>query len=721
MIRYTPGILKNVQFNIDKKKLHRKQKDRKNAYDKVTCYDIFTFDIEVTSAWLTDSGEVIGYKKHRKEDYWNSLQPLSLCYIWMFGINDKVYYSRELSEFYDLLSELPEMDIIIWVHNLAYEFHFLVNIMNFKSVFAKTPHKPMKCVPADFPYISFHCSYMLENLSLAKWGESIGCDKLVGDLDYLKIRTPLTKLTKKELGYCERDCIVLYKGILKECETYGNVFNIPLTSTGKIRRVIKDILYEIPGYDKYIKRLVPPIDIYKMLRDLFAGGYTHCNRYYVGRLIEGLIEHYDFTSSYPTVMCAYKFPCTPWIYRTDRYMPKDATFENYAFIFKVRFKNIYSTNINTYIQRSKCWELSGAIKDNGRIVSADSLAITINEYDWMIIKDHYKWDSIELIDSWYSKKDYLPKELIEYILQLFGDKTSLKDVEGQEEIYTKAKQFINALFGMAVTDIVQSDIKYDDAGNWIVEFLSSETVKRKLAALSNRYHTRDRRYFMSYSWGCWTTSMARYNLWKCMDMCTHNDIPAMDVLYTDTDSIFCKGHHDFTEYNDMIVSKLEKMCKHYNINPEKTRPKNPKGKICQLGIFDKEDNIKEFKCLHAKCYAYRLVKDDSLHITVAGVNKGAVDVLKNDIDNFEVGLKFDKDHPAVKKNMHTYVKDQPAVTWPDGYKSDVLSGINIRPTGYKIKNNDEFEKLLEFTQNAEYEDIDEMYINKLKGWFEYGE
>lgn len=417
----------------------------------------------------------------------------------------------------------------------------------------------------------------------------------------------------------------------------------------------------------------------------------------------------------------YKFPCTPWIYRTDRYIPKDATFENYAFIFKVRFKNIYSTNINTYIQRSKCWELSGAIKDNGRIVSADSLAITINEFDWMIIKNHYKWDSIELIDSWYSKKDYLPKELIEYILKLYGDKTSLKDVEGQEEIYMKAKQFINALFGMAVTDIVQSDIKYDDAGNWIVEFLSSETVKRKLAALSNRYHTRDRRYFMSYSWGCWVTSAARYNLWLCIDKCTHNDIPGYDVLYCDTDSIFCKGHHDFTDYNNMIVSKLEKMCKHYKIDPENTRPKNPKGKVCQLGIFDREKDISEFKCLHAKCYAYRLEEDKSLHITVAGVNKGAVDVLKNDIDNFKVGLKFNKDHAAVKKNMHTYVKDQPAVLWPDGYRSDILSGINMRPTGYKIKNNDEFEKLLEFTQNAEYEDIDEMYINKLKGWFEYGE
>lgn len=716
MIRYQKGIFNVLNFNTETKKLHRKQKDRKDAYNKITCYDIFTFDIEVTSAWLTPDGKVIGYRKGKKEEYWNSLQPLSLCYIWMFGVNDTVYYGRELKEFYDLLKELPEMNMIIWVHNLSYEFHFLVNILNFKSVFAKTPHKPMKCVPSNFPYITFRCSYMLESLSLEKWGESIGCEKKVGDLDYLKIRTPLTKMKRKELSYCERDCIVLYKGILKEVEAYGNVYNIPLTSTGKIRRVVKDILYDIPGYDKYIKRLVPPIDIYKMLRELFAGGYTHCNRYYAGRVIDGLIEHYDFTSSYPTVMCAYKFPCTPWTYRTDRYIPSDKTFNKYAFIFKLRFKNIYSTSINTYIQKSKCWELSGAIKDNGRIVSADNLAITINEYDWLIIKNHYTWESVELIDSWYSIKDYLPKELIEYILELYQNKTTLKDVEGQEEIYNKSKRFINALFGMAVTDIVQSDIIYQD-GEWIIEFLSYETVKNKLAALSNTYHVRDRRYFMSYSWGCWVTAMARYNLWLCMDMCGHDNIKGIDVLYTDTDSIFCKGHHNFSKYNNMITDKLEKMCKFYKIDPEKTRPKNPKGKICQLGIFDKEDDIIEFKCLHAKCYAYRLKKDDSLHITVAGVNKEAVEVLNNDIDNFDVGLKFDKDHKSVKKNLHTYITDQPEVVWGDGYRSGVLSGINMRPTGYEIKNNDEFEKLLEFTQKSTYEDIDEIYINKLKGYF----
>ena len=42
---------------------------------------------------------------------------------------------------------------------------------------------------------------MLTRLSLATWGEQLGVAKMVGDLDYDKLRTPLTKLTDKELKY----------------------------------------------------------------------------------------------------------------------------------------------------------------------------------------------------------------------------------------------------------------------------------------------------------------------------------------------------------------------------------------------------------------------------------------------------------------------------------------------------------------------------------------
>ena len=43
---------------------------------------------------------------------------------------------------------------------------------------------------------------------------------MVGDLEYNKIRTPLTELTQKELGYCERDIEVQAEGIKKYLSKY---------------------------------------------------------------------------------------------------------------------------------------------------------------------------------------------------------------------------------------------------------------------------------------------------------------------------------------------------------------------------------------------------------------------------------------------------------------------------------------------------------------------
>ena len=60
MKRYKKGILKNVQFNIEEKILHRKNpKAKVNKYKKAKCYDIFTFDIEVSSMWLDKQNNVV--------------------------------------------------------------------------------------------------------------------------------------------------------------------------------------------------------------------------------------------------------------------------------------------------------------------------------------------------------------------------------------------------------------------------------------------------------------------------------------------------------------------------------------------------------------------------------------------------------------------------------------------------------------------------------------
>ena len=86
MIKYV-SQLKEYDFL---KNSHSKRKHKKGSKKITWCDDIFTFDIETTSAWINEKGNVIKYKAGKSADYWNNLQPLALCYIWQFSVNDTV-------------------------------------------------------------------------------------------------------------------------------------------------------------------------------------------------------------------------------------------------------------------------------------------------------------------------------------------------------------------------------------------------------------------------------------------------------------------------------------------------------------------------------------------------------------------------------------------------------------------------------------------------------
>ena len=706
MIKYT-GQLKDYKFNIERIRIHHKSKDGSIGNYKSFCNSILTFDIETTSAWINE-GKIIPYEIGKPSEYWNNLQPLALCYLWQCSCDGTVYYGRDLIDFLNLLDDLPkQINIIIWVHNLSYEFQFLCNILTWKSVFARSAHKPMKCTSNEYPNIEFRCTYMLTRLSLDDWGKQIGLHKKVGDLDYEKLRTPLTPLTDIELGYGERDCLVVESGIKTYIKRYGKQRNIPLTQTGTVRQEVKNRLMNDSKYVRFIKDLVPRnAEEYKRLQRVFAGGYTHANRWYAGETIVDEIEHYDFASSYPTVMIAEKYPISPWVYTTSKEIPTDDKFNDWAFILHLKFTQVNTQKYNTYIQASKAYVKNGKF-DNGRVISADELEIWITEQDWITIKNNYTWESVEVLHLYKSLKEYLPKAFIEYILELYKNKTELKDVEGMEDIYLQAKQYINALFGMSVTAIVQANINL--AGDeWITEKLTEDYVNKKLNSL--RFHNpREKRYFLSYSWGCWVTAYARRNLWKCIE--TVDD----ELLYCDTDSIFVIGKHDFTWYNKEIISKLQKTCDYYNIDFTLTHPKTPKGKEKQLGIFDKESNCMEFRTLGAKRYVERRV-DGKLYLTVSGINKSAVDLLNNDINNFTDGFNFDKDADCVTKRLSTYVYDMPTVQYPDGYISTYKYGINMRRNGYKLTMTDEYKELIHFMEYSD-EYLTEQFMTSMRGRF----
>lgn len=735
MQAYT-GQLKDFPWKIRHKRSHH-SKDKNRSF----CDNILTFDIETTSAWVNPSGNVIRYHKGQPGEYWNNLTPLALCYIWQFSVDDTVYYGRELTEFKQLLEDLPkDAEIIIWVHNLSFEMHFLQDIFVNMEIFARQPHKPMKLVPVEFGNIEFRCTYMLTRLSLETWGKSLGMPKKTGDLIYNKIRTPLTSLTDKELGYCERDCIVVYEGIKDYLKRYETQDKIPLTQTGTVRQEVKKMMLADPAYHKRIKRLVPhSAKEYNILQEVFSGGYTHANRIHAGSLIRatevpgGVIEHYDFTSHYPTMMCAFKMPYSPWAYMGSGW-PKHLDFDNNGYIFHLRFTRIQCRTYNTYIQDVKAattacpyrtrgcnckWNRTR--KDNGRVISAHSLEMWLTEQDWLTIKDTYTWDKVECLDCYKSRKAYLPKEFVEYILRLYGNKTELKDVTEEEkpgapDLYVQSKQYLNGLFGMCVTALVMSDVHYDLSQEkpWWIDPLTSDQVTETLNAL-RQWTPRERRYFLNFSWGIWITALSRRMLWRCM-LNPGNGLTERDVLYCDTDSIFVAGKADFTWYNDFITAELDKAMEHHGLSPDLTRPADPKGIRRQLGLFLREKNCSEFITLGAKRYVERR-EDGKLYLTVSGVNKEAVYCLHNDIEAFRDGFIFDKDFPTVKKSLHTYVHDQPEITWPDGYRSKYKYGVNLRPNGYHLHMTPEYVKLISAAEELDLNKLPEAFVRHMRGRF----
>lgn len=688
-------------FEYDKKHIH----GGNNKKGKDVCDDIFTFDIEVSSAWL-DGDEVVGYQFGMDDDYWDDVIALSIPYIWQFGANGKVYYGRELREFEKVLADMPtDRHIIIWVHNLSYEFHFLNNFLKWKTVFAKNTHKPIKAIPLNYPNIEFRCTYMLTRLSLEKWGDELGTPK-THELDYDVLRTPLTPLTDEELHYCENDCIVVTEGIKTYLKRYGNLCRIPLTQTGTVREVVKERLFKKPGYRTSILKLLPAnAQEYVRLKAIFAGGYTHANYTFSGQHLKTAIEHYDFASSYPTVMVAEKYPMSAFVLMPNKIID-ESTFDSFAYIYHIVFTELQCMTENTYLSSSKA--LNGIvhrIEDNGRIRYADKYEAYITEQDWLTIKETYKWEEVEVIAVWRSRKGYLPKEFTEYILELYYNKTQYKDVEGKEEIYMQSKQYINSMFGMMVTALLPDEVEFDGT-QWTSHTHTPSDIDKELNKLAHQPNY-TKKVFLSFAWGCWVTAYARRNLWKCI---IPND---ENVIYCDTDSIFLLKGADFTWYNKEITDKLKKACDTMGLDFESTRPKDVDGKPRPLGIFDKEPECVEFKTLGAKRYLEKRKGENFLRLTVSGINKQAVDCLEDDFDNFKEGFVFDKEHPSVKKMLSTYIQgDVPEVLLDDGYYNTYTWGINLRRTGYKITMTPEYKELIGYEEPIE---VGQMFYEKVRG------
>ena len=303
----------------------------------------------------------------------------------------------------------------------------------------------MKCELENYN-IEFRCSYYMSNSSLDRLAKNynLNVKKLVGNLDYDKIRTPLTKLSKEELDYCENDCLVVYEYIKKELEQYITIKNLPLTSTGHVRKELKEKIERNWTYKNKVRKAINiNPHVYNLLLEAFQGGYTHASWIYASEILKN-VTSYDFTSSYPYCLTTCRYPATE--FKRCNLKNVSQMGKNTAYLLRMKFYNIKSKYYNNIISFSKCKNVSNVKIDNGRIISADTLEITITDVDLKLIFMAYNFDKYEIIESYYSYYDYLPKDFIKFVLEKYVVKTKLKNVDGMEVEYMLSKNLFNSLY-----------------------------------------------------------------------------------------------------------------------------------------------------------------------------------------------------------------------------------------------------------------------------------
>ena len=685
-------------LQIDIEKLNKSSWIRKTRKKIYYCNYPVSFDIE------TSSFEVNGEKQ--------------VCmYIWQYAIGDNVYIGRtwyEFMQFNKILTDGLGLNenrrLIVYVHNLSYEFQFMRKYYDWCDIFALAERKLIYACTVTG--IEFRCSYILSNKSLDSLGASLKkpIAKLKGSLDYDLIRSSDTPLDNEELQYCIHDVLIVTEYIRELIVQEGNILKIPLTQTGYVRRYCKKMCLYGDSDDKYkridsfmryrklMDRLTLTKHEYFMLKRAFMGGFTHANIFYVDRVLQD-VESQDLTSSYPTVCIADLFPMSKGkLVHPETMKEFDKYVHKYCCVFDIRIYNLQNTFLNeAIISKSKCWECVNPVINNGRLESADMIGITITEQDYFMFSKFYTWDNVAVGDMYVYRRGYLPTPFIESILKFYTDKTVLKgltDDEGHElEEYTLSKGMLNSTYGMTVTDICRSEIVYD--GMW------AENIPDYEQAIADYNESKGR--FLFYPWGVWVTAHARRNILSAIYNIGN------DYVYSDTDSVkylHPEKHTEFFEqYNTEIIEKLKKAMRYHGISEDAIQPENSKGIKKPMGVFTDEGKYLKFKTQGAKRYMYTNERGTS--ITVAGLGKKQggqyITSQKDPYKFFSNGMFIPAQHTG--KLLHTYIDEvmEGDATDYQGKRFHYreLSGVHLGPCEFSMSMTDQFLQLLEGVRDGE--------------------
>ena len=628
----------------------------------------------------------------------------SIMYVWQWQFStDYTVIGRTWEEFLDLQKRIKSILpagywLVVYVHNLSYEFQFLKGIYQFTpdDIFAVASRKLLKC--DMWNCFEFRCSYKLTNMSLKQFTTRMKVEhsKLSGDdFNYSVKRFPWTKLTDEELEYCVNDVLGLVEAVNALMDRDGDTLQtIPLTSTGYVRRNAKRAMRE-GIHHNFVYSILPDYEIYRALREAFRGGNTHANRFYAGDIVEN-VHSADRSSSYPAVMCNCEFPMSQFIPILPHDLNKDyisrcITVRHKALLLRIGIKNLALRDRFwgcPYLSKDKCRNIHKAIdtEDNGRILEAEYIETTITDVDLKIIMEEYTGQII-FLQGWYASYKKLPQALINEVIKYYKDKTELKGVKGQEIYYDKAKALLNSLYGMMAQDPVKHSPIFQQLGDWEDDNIPDEELLGKY----------NRRAFLAYQWGVWVTAHSRDALERGIRLVHETD--GADFVYCDTDSVKYTGIVDWSSYNsDRIMECRE----------SGSMATDPQGVTHYMGVFETEDNpetgvaYRYFKTLGAKKYAYIEKEGEGVHCTIAGVNKkkGGSELDEHGgLSAFAEGFVFRK-----AGGTQAVYNDKPPMEYVEieGNRLPITANVAILPSEYTLGITGEYERIIKYSKKYLY-------------------
>ena len=654
-------------------KAQRYPKDRTTG-EKIYYVNLITaFDIE-TSTY------------NDKED-----GPNGFMYIWQWQFGHIcTVFGRTWEEFLTVVNDINEWlekrgdRLLVFVHNLAFEFQYLAGIWEFQDgdVFATDVRAPLR---VKMGLLELRCTYRLSNQSLGDWAADMKTDhqKLSGkEFDYSVMRYPWTPLTDREYQYCFNDVICVVECIEKQLVEYGDtLYTLPMTRTSYVRRVVSRVMK--CWSDTAMRDMQNDLPTYDKLRLAFRGGDTHANRYWTESIL-GDVWSYDRSSSYPDVLVHCQFPMS-------RFREEQADFDTFkhlcetgrACLLKVAFYNLRLEDPETgnpYIPFEHCMRPGFAkpVKeelDNGRILSAAYCEMAMTEIDYRIIESQYTWDGIKIQWLLSARYGYLPQPLTDVVIDMYKKKTRIKGIPGEEVHYAYAKADLNSIYGMMCQRVISQPILFNH-GNWTPgDFDRAAEYEKAIKGA-----------FLNYAWAVWTTAWARWRLFE--GICIATSESKLNFVYADTDSIKAREQIDLSAYNAERIRDAKASGAYAT---------DSAGVCHYMGVFECEGKADQFVTLGAKRYC--ALKNGVTTITVAGVPKeaGAKELVKQGgIEKFVDGIIF-KDSGKTAARYNDYAD---FIVEFDGIPVHITRNVCIIPTTYNLSLEENYALLIATLQDT---------------------